>query len=286
MTNSTAHERSADVVSRISLANAAKRQDELQPIAPLFDLLAQTFGEILQAYAMGPVKCSVSSYGIETIEHVLLLSNQVTYEAAVGKLAISIQADRTFDGLLCEICFGGSGMSMEEVDGSMRPASRIETFLRNMVISSLHEKVPDLLFDFMAEKFVKRDGEPRTTRQSQPEQITCVKACLLVNVASISTEFEVLVPLSDVESLCGHSAARAFIDKRTFGAVLQDCRFELIAALPPHEVGLNEILNLTVGKLLKLSSSPNDPAHLSVEGINIGKGRINTTTDRISLVLQ
>jgi flagellar motor switch protein FliM len=279
-------ERTAKIVSFISQANAAKREAELKPLMPLFDGLATTLVEILQVYAKGPVKSSVSALGIENLRLADLASEGRTYLSSAGNLTTCLRTERAFDALLCEICFGGSGSQPEDSEEKGRPASRIESFLRKMVLDSVFERLPALFQDITKLKFSVRGTDQGKSTVSDQQLVACAKASILINVFSMSAELEILFPTAEVDRIVGQSSPERQRDDRSFGAVLGDCQFEILVALPPHEVGLHEVLNLSVGSMLKLPSTPDDLSYLTVEGVLVGKGRLDIAADRLGVTIQ
>jgi flagellar motor switch protein FliM len=286
MIDSLAYERTATVVSRIALANAAKRESELKPLLPMFGGIAVAIEEILQSYSTGPVKCSVSTLGTTVLETAVLATASKQYHSKSGNLTVCIRSERAFDALLCEVCFGGTGSEIDDADDKSRPASRIETFLKSMIFDSLFQKLPEVLLDATKSSFVLRTQEETQPKGSDQPATLCVKASILVNVFSISAEVEIFLPVTEVEMILGHAQIDRPNDNHTVGKVLGGCNFKIVVSLPPHEVGLSEIFNLSIGSILKLASTPNDPSHLAVEGILIGKGRLSISTDRLGVTIQ
>jgi flagellar motor switch protein FliM len=286
MIDTVAHERTARIVSRITQANATNKEAELKPLLPLFNSMAVAVEDVLRVYSTGPVKCSVSTLGTENVKSAELVLEGRRYRSSSGNLTVCLRSERAFDAMLCEVCFGGTGSQVEDADEKDRPASRIETFLRKMVFDAVLQKLPAVLLEVEKSAFnllEPEEGQPKISDQSQ---VLCVKASFLVNVFSISAEIEVLLPATEVEQVLGHARLDRPRDKRSLGQVLGDCSFKVVVALPPLEIGLSEILKLSVGSMLKLSSTPSDLSHLTVEGVIIGKGRLSISTDRLGVTVQ
>lgn len=277
-------EHAARIIALINQAQSDRLESELKPFSPFFAALADKLSAILASYSSGSIKCSVSRFGLEEVDTENLKPHGTTFRSPKGEVRLFLRAERAFDSLLCEVCFGGAGTELHGGEEGNRPPSRIEQFLRNMIFDSLHDGLPEIVRE-LADVYLDPIEEDPTKKKKGPAPVyksVCVS--ILVNAFSLSAEMEFLVPLQDMESLFGAGKRKAG-PERSMGEVLSDCQFELVASLAPQDIGLENILNLEVGSVLKLRATPAHPSLLHVEGIEIGRANLNFSAQEIAVSL-
>lgn len=283
MTETFSVEQAQRIVALISQAQSDRLEMELLPFAETFHDLAEKLAAILQGLTSGPVKCSVSRFSISSVDPAETPAHGSGFRSPRGDMAIYLKSERSFDGLLCDLCFGGSGMELHGDDEKVRPASKIEILLRGMVFDGLHNALPDIFNRNSGIAMEARDIDPQIERPANQQRVKCVMAVILVNVFSLSAEVEVMLPLAQLETYLGSSCIKSVDGTRSMRDVLAACPFEVLVSLPQQEVSLSNILNLEVGSLLKLQATPIHPSMLQIEGVPIGRGRLDISTSHIGV---
>ncbi len=200
-------------------------------------------------------------------------------------MRLFFRSERAFDSLLCEVCFGGTGTELHGSEEGNRPPSRIEQFLRNMIFDALHDGMPEITRELADVLLDPVEEDPTKKKKGPAPVLKCVCVSLLVNAFSLSAEMEFLVPLQDMESHFSAANKRKPGPERSMGEVLSDCQFELVASLAPQDIGLENILSLEVGSVMKLRATPAHPSLLHVEGVEIGRAHLNFSAQEIAVSL-
>jgi flagellar motor switch protein FliM len=278
-------EHASKIIALINQAQSDRMESELRPFSPFFAALADKLSAVLASYSAGSIKCSVSRFALEEVDTAVATPHGAPFRSIKGDFRLYLRAERAFDSLLCEVCFGGAGTELHSSEESGRPQSRIEQFLRNMIFDALHDGVPEIVRE-LAEVSLDRVEEDPTKKKKGPTPVLkAVSVSLLVNAFSLSAEMEFLVPLQDMEGVFGSAGKRSTAQSRSMGEVLSDCQFELVASLAPQDIGLENILRLEVGSVLKLRATPAHPSLLHVEGVEIGRAHLNISSQEIAVSL-
>lgn len=278
-------EHAARIIALINQAQSDRLEGELRPFSPFFAGLADKLSAILASYSAGSIKTSVSRFGLEHVDMEVLKPHGLVFRSPKGEFRLFLRSERAFDSLLCEVCFGGAGTELHGSEESGRPPSRIEQFLRTMIFDALHDGLPDIVSELADINLTAVEEDPHKKKSAAVPPVKAVCVTLLVNAFSLSAEMECLVPLADLEGVFGATGKKVTVPSRSMGEVLAECQFELVASLAPQDIGLDSILGLEVGSVLKLRATPAHPSLLHVEGVEIGRARLNISSQEIAVSL-
>ncbi|MBL8791306.1 MAG: FliM/FliN family flagellar motor switch protein [Rhizobiales bacterium] len=278
-------EHAARIVALINQAQSDRLESELRPFSPFFGGLADKLSAILASYSAGSIKCSVSRFGLEQVDTETLKPHGNAFRSTKGEFRLFLRSERAFDSLLCEVCFGGAGTELHGSEEQGRPPSRIEQFLRDMIFDAVHDGLPEIVRELADLHLDPVEEDPSKKKKGPAPTLKCVCVALLVNAFSLSAEMEFLVPLQDMESTFGGSKKRLTGPERSMGEVLSECQFEIVASLAPQDIGLDNILSLEVGSVLKLRATPAHPSLLHVEGVEIGRAHLSFSSQEIAVSL-
>lgn len=273
------------IVALVNQAQTDRLEGELRPFSPMFTSLADKLTAIFASFSTGSTKCSVWRLGLEEIDTEELKPHGRIFRSAAGEFRLFLRAEKAFDSLVCEVCFGGADTELHHSEESNRPQSRIEQFLRNLVFDSLHAALPEMVKDIAGVVLEPVEAGPDKKQGSARSALKAVSVTFLVNAFSLSAEVDVLVPLLDMEAVFGATGKRPGVPGRSVAEVLSECPFELVASLAPQDIGLDSIISLEVGNVLKLRTTPAHPSLLHVEGVEIGRCRLNITSQEIAVSL-
>lgn len=269
----------------INQARAERLETELRPYLPLFTGAAEKLRQLLQGFSPAPVKCSVSRFRLETIDLEKTQPFGRPFRHSHGQLRLFLRADRAFDSLLCELCFGGSGVELHGEEENDRPPSKVELFLRNMAFEQLHASFPDVLNACFDTDFEIESVEPQPQKGVARTDLSCISVSILVNVFSLSAELDILMPVQEIEAAHGNQHKKLKTQSGTMIDVMGACPFEVVVSLPPQELSLDTILGLSVGSVLKLMATPTQPSLLHVGGVPIGQGRLRISPDSTAVMV-
>ena len=262
----------------------AKPDSSLGSHLTLFSTFVQKVEREMQGYHSTVVKCSVIEQSLKMLTAEEQTDGAFIFTSNTGSLRIWIRADQSLDGMLCEICLGGSGMvSADREEG--RPPSSFEKRLKNEVFKAIA-----LAFMQTAQSVQKINLELTVQMKEDllPVKKTvekCITLSLLANAFTMSANLNVSFQLEEFSKIFFQSEEIKHQDAITVQSVLDNTSFGIEAYLAPAQVPLQTIMQLKVGSVLPLGVRVSDPVHVHCQGSGILQAALKMHGDVIELML-
>lgn len=271
---------SADVLR----ARAQGDTENIKLIAAFAEILVEKFSAVLGAMGEAPTKASLESASLENLGPQQQAEPGFDLETAFGLLNVWCLPERSFDGLLCEICLGGSGGFQASEEGE-RPPTLFERRLRNLAIEKLVQGCAEALSEVSDQPPLTVVPRARVAVRKIEQPLRCYKLRMLINVHDITCEFAMCFGFSATSKLLGGSQDQTQAVKAAATEVLDTTPFAIEVFLKPDTLDVRQILNLSEGEVLKLNIPVTAPVELQLNGQRLASGLVGHDGQRLRVRL-
>ncbi len=261
-----------------------KLDGSLDEYMPMFFAFAQEIEKELQKYQTNVARCSVAGQVLRIVPIAEQTDGAFVFNSDRGALRIWITADRGFDGLLCEICLGGSGVAVVEQEES-RPLSRFEKRLRMAAFKDVGQAFVTSARQVRDVNLEYTDQEGIALVPVEAKAESCVSLSLLVNAFTFSGSMQVNFQLDEMTNLFSKKRNETGGEVATVRGVLNTARFEIEALLAASEIPLEKIIDIRIGTVLPLDVKITGLVEVKCLGSHVLNAKLQIRENVIELMM-